>query len=399
MKITTLSLLSLLLLCNCTGSASDKKGKYSKGADSLIKAAFAGTSAIYDYHTHIICTEDGGYVNPKMTSVWHLKSYITGKVYMSAGGIKHLNKAGEEYFETIENRASDFPPSSRFCIFAFDQAYNTNGIANPAESEFYTPNDYVVDSLCGKQKSKYFIPVISIHPYRKDAISELKKYAARGVKMIKWLPNAMVINPDTSLCDAFYDVMRENNMVLICHSGEEKAVHSEENQKLGNPLLLRRALDHGVKVIMAHCSSLGTNYDIDSTRIMPMNKIKRPEKTNFEYFLRMMDDPKYKGLLYGDISALTQYNRYNYIIPILEREDLHSRLVNGSDYPLPAIKIVISLKKLYKAGLITKDEIPYLDEIREHNPLLFDYVLKRTIRYKGKGFPASIFERNPTLGL
>ena len=399
MKITILSLFTLLLLCQCQGNASGQHEKYSHGADSLIKAAFAGTNNIYDYHTHIICTQDGGYVNPKMTSIWHPGNYIIGKFFMKAGGIKHLDMAGAEYFETFKKRAEEFPPSSRFCIFAFEQAYDYKGNPKPEESEFYTPNRYVVDSLCAMQNGKYFIPVISLHPYRKDAISELKKYAARGIKMIKWLPNAMQINPDTSLCDSFYDIMMQNNMVLICHTGEEKAVHSEEYQKLGNPLLLRRALNHGVKVIIAHCASLGTNEDIDSTRLVPRTKIQRPEKNNFEYFLRLMQEPKYKDLLFGDISAIAQYNRYTCIIPLLEKPELHSRLVNGSDYPLPAIKMVINLKKLNKAGLIRKEEIAYLEEIRNHNPLLFDYVLKRTIRFKGKTFPVSIFERNPALGL
>ena len=38
--------------------------------------------------------------------------------------------------------------------------------------------------------------------------------------------------------------MKELDLVLLSHGGEEKAVEAEEDQKLGNPLLLRRALDH-----------------------------------------------------------------------------------------------------------------------------------------------------------
>jgi mannonate dehydratase len=30
--------------------------------------------------------------------------------------------------------------------------------------------------------------------------------------------------------------------------------------------------------------------------------------------------------------------------------------------------------------------------VREHNPLLFDFVLKRALRANGKALPASVFE-------
>lgn len=44
--------------------------------------------------------------------------------------------------------------------------------------------------------------------------------------------------------------------------------------------------------------------------------------------------------------------------------------------------------------MITKQEREYLNEIYKYNPLIFDYVLKRTLRYPrtGKGFEAVLFE-------
>ena len=38
---------------------------------------------------------------------------------------------------------------------------------------------------------------------------------------------------------------------------------------------------------------------------------------------------------------------------------------------------------------------PVLAAIREHNPLLFDFVLKRHLRAGGKRFPANVFETRP----
>lgn len=40
----------------------------------------------------------------------------------------------------------------------------------------------------------------------------------------------------------------------------------------------------------------------------------------------------------------------------------------------------------------TKNKRRLLTEIRQHNPLLFDFVLKRDLRVNGKGFAAAVFE-------
>jgi hypothetical protein len=188
--------------------------------------------------------------------------------------------------------------------------------------------------------------------------------------------------------------MKELELVLLSHGGEEKAVEAEEDHKLGNPLLLRRALDYGVKVIVAHCAGLGDNEDLDSR--------DGKRVPNFDLFMRLMDDKRYEGLVFGEVSAMTQFNRIGRpLTTILEREDLHERLLNGSDYPLPAINVLIRTRPLVKNGYINSDERLALNEIYDYNPLLFDFVLKRTIKLPGteKHLPASVFMTNPALGL
>jgi len=167
--------------------------------------------------------------------------------------------------------------------------------------------------------------------------------------------------------------------------GEEQAVHAREDQKLGNPLRFRRPLDLGVRVVMAHAASLGSDEDLDHGGEL------RP---SFELFLRLMDEPRYEGRLYGEISALTQVNRLpEPLLVLLERSDLHHRLINGSDYPLPAINAVVWTSALVGYGLLTSEERLGLNEIYGHNPLLFDYVTKRTLRHPQSGarFPADVF--------
>ena len=170
--------------------------------------------------------------------------------------------------------------------------------------------------------------------------------------MVKWLPNAMGIDPSDAACDSFYTKMKELGLVLLSHGGEEKAVEAEEDQRLGNPLLLRRALDHGVRTIVAHCASLGENEDLDDPG--------RRRVHNFHLFLRLVEDRRYEGLVFGDISAMTQFNRIGQpLSTVIEREELHGRLVNGSDYPLPAINLLIRTKPLVRAGYLNAEEASF----------------------------------------
>ena len=186
--------------------------------------------------------------------------------------------------------------------------------------------------------------------------------------------------------------VKRNKMVIHTHVGEEKAVDAEEDQKYGNPLLFRRALDRGVKVIMAHAASLGTGIDLDDS--------DKKEISNFDLFLRLMDEKKYQGLLFGEISGITQVNRLPVpLATMIEREDLHSRLVNGSDYPVPAINVVIWTSRLVSEGFITAEERQLLNQIYDVNPLLFDFVLKRTLRHPktGSQFSPEVFLKHPDL--
>ena len=44
-----------------------------------------------------------------------------------------------------------------------------------------------------------------------------------------------------------------------------------------------------------------------------------------------------------------------------------------------------------RAGLLPKAAVADLNALREHNPLLFDFVLKRSLRWQGQGFSPAVF--------
>jgi uncharacterized protein len=369
----------------------------SSKASDLIKRSFEDIdpSRLIDHHTHLAGLGTNGssaFVNPKMRTWKHPFHRLKFKVYMSSAGVDEEDDADKQFADRLEKLVTNIPQHGRHRLLAFDKNYRPDGSVNLEKTEFYVPNEYVFK--LAEHRPDLFVPNISVNPYRPDALTELRRWALKGARVVKWLPNAMGIDPSNPACDNFYQTMKELDLILLSHGGEEKAVEAQEDQKLGNPLLLRRPLDHGVKVIVAHCAGLGSNEDLDDPN--------RTTVSNFDLFLRLMDEPRYEGLVFGEISAMTQFNRVGRpLTTILARTDLHPRLVNGSDYPLPAVNALIRTRPLMKSGYIKQSESESLKEIYHYNPLLFDFVLKRTLTLPGSGksLPAAIFMTNAILGV
>ncbi len=378
-----------------TKQPEELNSKLSAKAFDLMKRAFddIDPAKLIDHHVHIAGLGAGGtnaFVNPKMLTWRHPFHRLKLKVYMSSAGVSDEDNADPQAAARLAALVKNIKDHGKHRLLAFDKNYRKDGTVNLEKTEFYVPNEYVFE--LAKRYPDLFVPNISVNPYRPDAVEELEKWARRGARIVKWLPNAMGIDPSDPKCDPFYQKMKELDLILLSHGGEEKAVEAEEDQKLGNPLLLRRALDHGVKVVVAHCAGLGANEDLDTR--------ERKLISNFDLFLRLMDEKRYEGLLFGEISAMTQFNRSGKPLrTMLAREDLHERLVNGSDYPLPAVNLLIRTRPLVKQGYINNSEAESLKEIYDYNPLLFDFVLKRTLRLPGtsRSFSAAIFMTNLAL--
>lgn len=392
----SLFVLSLRLLTSSLGGAfsaqpEDLGKRLSPVAQNLLNQAFndIGASSLVDYHAHIIGIGTGdshAEVDESMLSWWHPLKRIKTGIFLGACGVSDFTCLDQDYVDRLIRLIRGFNHPIKVHILAMDHYYNPDGTVDKRKVEFYVPNDDVVK--LAKRYPDVFIPVISVHPNRPDALAELEKWGQQGVKYVKWLPNAQGIDPSNPRYDGFYEIMRKHKMVLLTHTGMERSVYSTA-QAYGNPLLLRRPLEYGVKVIMAHCASSGRSADLDHPGV---------EVDNFDLFLRMMSIERYRGLLFADISAMTQINRIpRPILELIRRPELHDRLVNGSDYPLPAINCLIWTRKLARLGMITDRERECLNEIYDCNPLLFDYVLKRTIRdpMTGKQLPAKVFVNNP----
>ncbi|MEK7759479.1 MAG: amidohydrolase, partial [Pseudomonadota bacterium] len=137
---------------------------------------------------------------------------------------------------------------------------------------------------------------------------------------------------------------------------------------------------------MAHCASLGDGIDLDRGP-------DSPAVSNFKLFARLMDEPRYARLLYGDLAAVGQLLRAGDTLrTLLARRDWHGRLMYGSDYPLPGVMPIFSPRGLATDGFLKQEEALFLSELRRYNPLLFDFALKRLLAVDGRGFDTAVFE-------
>ncbi len=315
-------------------------------------------------------------LHPDTRSVVHPIKFTRFNYFIDAGGVTEEALGDEQYYNYLLAQAENIPVHYKFLGLAFDRHYTPDGEVDDEESELYIPNAYIMRLY--EQNPDRMLPAISVHPYRPDAVGELERWASRGARVVKWVPNAQGMDPSSELCDPFYEAMQRLNMVLLSHAGHEHAIDSQGRQHLGNPLRLRRALDAGVKVIVAHCAVSGKSIDLDDP--------ERRKAENFNLLLRLLDTPRYEGLLFADISAMTLLNQLGDPLKlILSRSDLHPRLLYGSDYPLPAVDVLNQNGALGFMGYLEKDEVSALDEIQANNPLLYNFVLLRSLRHPETG--------------
>jgi uncharacterized protein len=354
-----------------------------------VREAWAGINPanVWDVHTHLYGDGDSGsglWLHPDLAESRTLMGRVQRTGYLNAGCVIDVQGERDRSMRARLTQLADaMPPGFKSLVFAFDYAHDERGARVPEHSTFYVPDSYARD--VAKARPDRFEWVASVHPYRADARDALQRAKAEGARAVKWLPAAQGMNPSHSLCAPAFRTLAELNLPLIIHAGKELAVKGPDTQSFGNPLRLRAALDAGVRVIVAHAASLGDDIDLDVGE-------NGPRVDAFALWLRMMDDARYTKNLFADLSATAQMNRMDVLPTLLRRTDLHARFLNGSDYPLPGVMPLYSLNKIVDAGLLDAEAVPTLRTLREHNALLFDFVLKRSLAFEGKRFAVGAFE-------
>src|SRR5256714_8116256 len=106
-------------------------------------------------------------------------------------------------------------------ILAQDQVYHDDGRLMEGTGSFYVPNDYVLKLA---REHAEFLPAVSIHPARPNAIEELNRCIEQGAVIMKCLPNCHNIDCNNRKYTRFWKRMAEAGLPLLAHTGGEHTV-------------------------------------------------------------------------------------------------------------------------------------------------------------------------------
>ena len=185
--------------------------------------------------------------------------------------------------------------------------------------------------------------------------------------LIKWIPAIQSIDPDAPVITPFYQKMRELDLPLLSHAGQERSFANARDE-FSDPRKLRLPLDLGLTVIAAH---IGTTGEYDQT-------------PSYQQLLPMFEE--YPNL-FADISSLTQINKLGYLENALAQTNLSSQLIYGSDWPLQMFPLVHPIYHWPSITLGRARAIANLD-----NPWDRDIALKQAL-----GVPEDVFQRSAAL--
>ena len=349
-------------------------------------------------------TEDSLRLHPDYHDVIGVRAVLR-QALANANRIDDEEKVNQQYLRRILDLAVSADLGGTYYLYAFDYRFDPPaGKPSPPglepsrdSSDLYVSNDYTIAvAKCLTRLAKHvadkhglrapsFKPVASVHPHRPDAVSELERIATLGVRHLKWLPPAQHIDPADPRLDHFYRTMAARGIALLSHTGKEHTLRvADGDDDLGNPIRLRRALEAGVTVVMLHAGRDG-------------EEATGATRSYFERFLEMMREPAYRGRLFGEISVLPYVGTQDKMAEIFADPDLRCRMLDGSDYPNPALDIVrmLSTELFEPRGPLRWSEAEQLndlrarrdalDAIRRQNPVLYDFVLKRSLRFPIRG--------------
>jgi uncharacterized protein len=238
-------------------------------------------------------------------------------------------------------------------ILACDDLYDESGHRFPGLTGLFVPNDYVLEL---SRRHREFLPAVSIHPARPDAIAELERCAAAGAVLLKLLPCVQAVDCNRQIYKPFWERMARLNLPLLAHTGGEFSLPTHRRD-LQSVETLRLPLQCGVTVIAAHCGTPALPWDQD-------------------YFDQFDQMRKSFPNLYGDLSALSQITHLRTLDRL--RKDPR-QILYGSDYPVVSTAFWSRLK-----GWITKPTYQRIRSIR--NPLEKKFQLTVAL-----GFPDRVF--------
>jgi uncharacterized protein len=171
----------------------------------IVQAAWAGVDPrlVRDVHVHLFGSGDSGegpWLPPAMQSPLHPVAFLRRLLMMNAACVER--RAVDRSFVTrLHTLVEALPAGVKLMLLAFDAYHDAEGQRRLERSPFYIPDRYA--AAVARRFPGRFEWIASIHPYRPDAVEALAAARDAGARAVKWLPNAMGIDPASPRCDPF----------------------------------------------------------------------------------------------------------------------------------------------------------------------------------------------------
>ena len=270
-----------------------------------------GAEKPIDMHVHVVGNGTGGtgcWLG--LSGVWHrfMARMMVKQIGLPASALK--GDLDRLYVDRLLEQVRQSSLGS-VVILAQDWVHDDQGKPLKDKGSFYVPNDYVLNLA---KAHREFLPAVSIHPARPDALEELDRCLDAGAVIMKCLPNCQNINCNDTRFTKFWERMAEARMPLLAHTGGEHTL-PVVRPDYADPRILALPLECGVTVVAAHCATKSTPSDPEYFHIFAGMTNRFPN-------------------LYGDTSAFNVPLRGRHVKKCIV-QPLVERIVHGSDYPVP----------------------------------------------------------------
>ncbi len=291
-----------------------------------------------DCHVHFISDNrsEGSFVSRQF------KTSLTYRILASQLGVDiRMSEPEQErtYLTVLRRQLYQSKFVNYAVLLGLDATYSDAGEFLPDRTPIKTSNKTVMRLAHDYSE---FLPGISVHPYREDAVDKIEELAEAGAVLCKWVPNTQNIDGTDPRCRRVYRTLVKHQLPLLTHCGREHTLPTVD-QSLGEPTRMQVALESGVKVILAHGGSSTLQDAIPTVNAT----------------FRLMD--RFENC-YADLSALLAPGRVKVLRYWLTRPEYHSRLLFGTDYPVPMGLQQVLFGMDYRVSQMITSQHSYFDK-------------------------------------
>jgi uncharacterized protein len=267
---------------------------------------------LVDCHVHLWGLGDSE------SGIWIDGGYRRSLNFLGNGlllGMHWRKRSGEgydAYFLKLLLRALRASRLDYAVVQGMDGAYDEKGDLQRERMAIHIPNEY---TYCVCREHPELLPAAAVSPARRDWQEQLELAAENDALYVKINPCVGRTDPGDRKWLSFYRKMRELGLKLCCHTGPERALPGG-NPEFADPARLELPLAEGLTVIAAHA---GTDTWMD----------------HLPYFANMAKLMERYENFYADTSAVAQIFRWSWLKRLNQNELVRSRLLHGSDFPVP----------------------------------------------------------------